>query len=83
MAARRRGTMEVLAIQQEICDAARKQGESDYVLIDDAEFARINELIDAGTWPNRWSGDEPTGDELLPETRPDGSIQNLLPMVFA
>lgn len=83
MPARRRGTSEVLAIQQEICDAARKQGEPDYVLIDDDELLRINELIAAGTWPNRWSGDEITGDVMIPETRPDGSIQQLLPMAWS
>jgi DNA sulfur modification protein DndC len=32
-------------------------------LINDEELARIRELIAAGTWPNKWDGDEPTGNE--------------------
>lgn len=34
-------------------------------LINTEEHARILELIDANTWPNKWTGDEITGDELI------------------
>lgn len=34
-------------------------------LINDAEQQRILELIDANTWPNKWTGDEITGDEPI------------------
>lgn len=34
-------------------------------LINGEEHARILELIDAGTWPNKWTGDEITGDVLI------------------
>lgn len=34
-------------------------------LINAEEHARILELIDANTWPNKWTGDEITGDELI------------------
>lgn len=34
-------------------------------LINAEEQARILELIEAGTWPNKWSGDEITGDILI------------------
>lgn len=34
-------------------------------LINGEEEARIIELIEADTWPNKWTGDEITGDELI------------------
>lgn len=34
-------------------------------LINSEEQARILELIDANTWPNKWNGDEITGDVLI------------------
>jgi DNA sulfur modification protein DndC len=76
MEAREMGLAEVLAIQAEI-EAGR--GEMPAVcLIDAEEEARIRELMALNTWPNGWSGDEVTGDVWLPETMPDGSVQDLL-----
>lgn len=45
-------------------------------LINTEEKARIIELIEAGTWPNKWTGDEITGDELIDSIRvtPVGDI---------
>lgn len=63
MDARRRGLAEILAIQDE-CN--RLAGHKVVDLIDDEEQSRINELIEANTWPNRWDGSEVTGDTLLP-----------------
>ena len=56
----------VLGIQNEINEAARAQGRPEVSLINTEELARIEELIAADTWPNRWTGDEVTGDVLLP-----------------
>lgn len=66
MEARRRGLDEVLGIQNEINANAVRLGRPTYSLINTDEEARINELIAANTWPNRWDGGEITGDVLLP-----------------
>jgi 5-methylcytosine-specific restriction endonuclease McrA len=42
------------------------------------EHVRILELIDANTWPDRWTGDEARADELLPQVLAGGIIQPLL-----
>lgn len=63
MAARRRGIDTVSGIQAEI--NANAHGRPLVTLINDEELARIEELIAANTWPERWTGDEITGDTLL------------------
>lgn len=78
MEARRWMLGEVLAIQALVNEAARAQGKSEISLINDEELARIEELIAANTWPEKWDGTEHRGDVLLPEILPDGSIQLLL-----
>ncbi len=72
--ARRAGLAEVLAIQIEI--AAGGDGFSP--LIDAEEQARIEELIAANTWPQRWSGDELPGDTDIPTVHADGTVQGIL-----
>jgi DNA sulfur modification protein DndC len=69
---------QVLGIQAEVNDAAQLLGKPELSLINDEELARIEELIAANTYPDRWDGTEHRGDEWLPEILPDGSIQNLL-----
>lgn len=69
---------EVLAIQDEVNQAAREQGKPEVLLINDEELARVEELIEANTWPNQWDGTEARGDEMFPEVLPDGSIQRHL-----
>lgn len=78
MEARRWMLGEVLAIQNLVNEAASSQGKSEISLINDEELARIEELIAANTWPEKWDGTEHRGDVLLPEILPDGSIQLLL-----
>lgn len=78
MDARRMGLAEVLSIQFDINFAAASQGRPQVFLINDLEHARILELIEANTWPDRWSGDEVTGDVMLPRTFADGTVQQLL-----
>jgi DNA sulfur modification protein DndC len=64
MEARRKGITEVIGIQDEIGAAAN--GRPEVCLIDQAELSRIYELIGADTWPQKWTGDEMTGDALVP-----------------
>ena len=82
MEARRYGLKIVLEIQQQINEAGRKQGQADFLLIDDQELARIEELIAANTWPARWSGKESRGDKLKPQIISEGVIQPLLDPSF-
>jgi|SRR5882762_332437 len=65
MEARRYGLAQVLNIQEEINQAAREQGRPLVDLINEEEHLRILELIEANTWPYRWSGDEETGDAMI------------------
>lgn len=47
-------------------------------LIDHEEEARIRELIDQKTYPQKWSGEEVTGDITLDPVYSDGSIMPIL-----
>lgn len=76
--ARRYGLGQVLTIQEEINAEALRRQRPEYCLIDPQEHDRILQLIDRQTWPERWDGDEPTGDRLIPEVYRDGSIQDWL-----
>jgi DNA sulfur modification protein DndC len=78
MDARRMGLAEILDIQLTINVAASHQGRPAVTLINRQEHARILDLIAANTWPDRWSGDEVTGDIVLPRTLPDGTVQQIL-----
>ncbi len=55
MAARRYALDRILAIQ--------RQARVDLINFEEQE--RIIELIEANTWPNKWSGEEMTGNELI------------------
>jgi protein gp37 len=76
--ARREALARVLAIQGEVNAEAARLGRPAVDLLNPEEHTRIVELIDAGTWPNKWTGDEPLGDELFDEHYADGSMQPLL-----
>lgn len=78
MDARRMGLRTVVAAQREINQAARRLGRPRISLINWEEFRRIRGLIAANTWPQRWAGDEPRGDVLIPQTYQDGTRQELL-----
>ena len=69
---------QVLHIQAEVNQAAHLLGQPTLDLINAEELARIECLIAAKTYPEKWDGTEHLGDEWLPEILPDGSIQNLL-----
>lgn len=76
--ARRWMLARILEIQDEVNQAARSLSQPELSLINNEELARIEELIAANTYPEKWDGTEPHGDEWLPEILPDGSIQPLL-----
>ena len=69
---------EVLAIQDEVNQAATVQNCPTISLINEVELARIEELIAANTYPKKWDGTELRGDIMMPEIFPDGSVQHLL-----
>jgi DNA sulfur modification protein DndC len=69
---------QVLAIQEEVNQGARRENRPTISLINDEELARIEELVAAKTYPEKWDGTEPRGDEWFSEIFPDGSIQLLL-----
>jgi DNA sulfur modification protein DndC len=75
---RRRALARVLAIQAEVNAAADTLRRPRIDILNDEEVARITELIDAGTWPQKWNGDEPTADEPFDSVFADGSMQPLL-----
>lgn len=78
MEARRFGLNAVLDIQRQINLAGRQQGKADFLLIDDEELARIKELMEANTWPDRWDGTEPTGDIMQSRILGENVVQPLL-----
>lgn len=76
--ARRYALGVVLGIQAEINDAAARADRPPVHLIDAEELDRIEALIDAGTWPQGWSGEEVRGDVALPQRHADGTVQDWL-----
>lgn len=65
-------------IQNEVNIAAEKLNRPFVDHLNDEEFTRIVQLIEANTWPDGWDGDEPVADTLMPAHYADGSVQNLL-----
>lgn len=77
--ARNYGLATVLQIQKDINTAAQSQGRPQLSLISAEEQGRIEELIEANTWPQGWDGNEVRGDELYEITAGKGLKQPLLP----
>lgn len=69
---------EIVTIQGAVNTAARELDRPGVDMLDSDEIARIRELIDAGTWPNGWTGDEPTADTPMDAVFRDGSVQPML-----
>jgi DNA sulfur modification protein DndC len=76
-AAREMALATVLGIQRRCNEAAVATGRPLVDLIDPVEEARIRELIALKTWPEKWTGEEPTGDVMLPVVYADGHEQPL------
>jgi DNA sulfur modification protein DndC len=69
---------QVLSIQQRVNEAAITLGRPQVSLINSAEELFIRSAIGSGTWPDRWDGDEPGGQQWFPTFYEDGSVQPLL-----
>lgn len=69
---------QILAIQAQVNEGARRLGRPEIDILNVEEENRIRELISAGTWPNGWAGDEPTADTLMDMVYGDGSVLPLL-----
>lgn len=72
----------VLAIQAEVNAVADAQGRARVDILNPEEEARIRELIAAGTFPNKWTGLEPTADVVLDKFYADGSKGGATMAVF-
>lgn len=77
MAARRWGLTEVLAIQAECNAVALVAGRPLVDILNAEEVSRIEELMALNTWPDKWTGDEPTADEVQDVAYADGSSMAL------
>jgi DNA sulfur modification protein DndC len=76
--ARSRALEVVLCVQRDVNEGAVRAGQPPVDLINVEEEARIRQLIALKTFPNKWSGEEHAGDELLPTIFPNGSVQPLI-----
>lgn len=72
------GTERVLEIQEEVNTGARAAGQPELILISPEDYARIMELIEAETWPQKWSGDDLRGDMLVDRVVGEGLVQPIL-----
>lgn len=80
MEARRWGLAQVLDIQAEVNAGARSAGRPDVQILTDEEVKRIEELIDANTWPELWDGTEVRASALVDVVLAEGVAQ---PILFA
>ena len=71
---------EILAIQAVVNKTAFRLGRPSVDILNREEEYRIRGLIEARTWPQRWTGDEPLATELMDAVHADGTVQPLLPM---
>lgn len=75
MEARRWGLAQILSIQSEVNEIAKQTDRPPIDILNMEEVERINYLIKVNTWPDKWTGDEPTADTVMNTFFPDGSIQ--------
>lgn len=69
---------ELLTIQAEVNEAATRLERPLIDLVNPEEEAFIRQCIASGLHPDKWTGDEPGGDELIDEPLGDGWVQPLL-----
>lgn len=78
MDARRWGLVAVLQIQAEVNRLGRAGGHPEVTILTTEEAARIEELIAAETWPDKWVGNEIRGDALVDVVLGEGIAQPTL-----
>lgn len=74
MEARLWGMAQVLAIQDEVNASAVRLDRPKVDILNVEEVSRIHELIAENTWPDKWTGTEPTADTIMDTVYPDGTI---------
>ena len=65
-------------IQNRVNDKAILIGRPKVDFLNDEEIFRIKELISLKTFPDGWTGEEPTGDIMLDKMYADGSVAPIL-----
>jgi DNA sulfur modification protein DndC len=70
---------QILTIQTHVNEAARRLGKPEIDILNEMEQMRIIQLISASTWPDGWSGTEPTADLVKDAVYADGSV---MPWIF-
>lgn len=73
MAARQWAFAEIIKIQDEV-NASRPAGTPALYLINDEEAAFIQQCWEDNVWPNKWTGEEPTGDTVMDLVYSDGTV---------
>ncbi|MCW2395870.1 DNA sulfur modification protein DndC [Sphingobium sp. B8D3C] len=68
----------VIDIQSRCNIEAERLGRPGVDILNAEEEARIRELIEARTWPQRWDGSEPSMDAWLDRIHSDGTVEPIL-----
>lgn len=68
----------VLSIQSRVNAEADRLGRPRVDIINAEEEARIRELIALETWPNGWTGAEPSATVWLDRVNQDGTVEPIL-----
>lgn len=76
---RRAGLAFVLGVQSQVNEAARRLGRPEIDILNGEEVAEIGRIIAAGTWPQKWEGNEPLASVMSDVVHANGSVQPLLP----
>jgi DNA sulfur modification protein DndC len=77
---RRAGLAFILEVQADVNEEALRLGRPTIDILNAEEVLRIEALIAAETWPDKWSGDEPAATAMADVVFQDGSVQPLLPL---
>ncbi len=75
MERRRYGLWRVIDIQYRVNEAADRLGRPRIDLISNDEITHILAMHDNNVWPQKWTGDEPTGDQWIELTIAEGVVQ--------
>lgn len=78
LAARCTALDKVLSIQRRVNEEAVALNRPTVDILNAEEECRIRKLIEANTWPNGWSGDEPSATTWLDQVNQDGTIEPIL-----
>jgi DNA sulfur modification protein DndC len=68
----------IIDIQNEVNTTAEEQGKPRIDILNSEEISRIRELISLNTFPDGWTGSEPSAAEMHEKVYSDGSVMPLL-----